>query len=336
MVLNPFPISSPVQIQADWVELKCLSDLYNCVPLADVRSALEFQADEQDEDIGREDGEVESVIDAILNEIRERESNLTSSYPFQIELGGGVVSLTDSFEQLTIDQCVYIYCLVFSHISNSPILTPSQKANNSDRDIMQICATIAAAGYVRGHSISFGFPRPDNSNFYDKTQSVIGLLGEGELHAPDEINPIHSLSPKDAGIDVISWECMNDNRPGRRILFSQVASGNNWKEKPVKPYIETFKNYWLKHPILSTINDAMFIPFDMTDDIDNRYTAEQFLNSQLINLGTIFYRKRVPAYFKDGIKIGQQDGAIVERLNELDKIQNYVNDKVGLLKASAI
>ncbi|HDW8042058.1 TPA: hypothetical protein RM800_002085 [Yersinia enterocolitica] len=336
MVLNPFPISSPVQIQADWVELKCLSDLYNCVPLADVRSALEFQADEQDEDIGREDGEVESVIDEILNEIRVREKCLQSSYPFQIEPGGGVVSLTASFEQLAIDQCVYLYCLVFSHISNSPILTSSQTIKHSDRDIMQICATIAAAGYIRGHSISFGFPRPDHSNFYDKSQYVIGLLGEGELHVHEEINPVHSLSPKDAGIDIISWQCMNDNLPGRCILFSQVASGNNWKEKPVKPYIDIFKNYWLKHPILSTINDAMFIPFDMVDDIDNRYTADDYLKSQLINLGLIFYRKRVPAYFKVGMEISIKDNVIIERLNEFDKIQDYVNNKVGLLKASAI
>ncbi|HEN3651194.1 TPA: hypothetical protein U5E41_003208, partial [Yersinia enterocolitica] len=50
----------------------------------------------------------------------------------------------------------------------------------------------------------------------------------------------------------------------------------------------------------------------------------------------IFYRKRVPAYFKVGMEISIKDNVIIERLNEFDKIQDYVNNKVGLLKASAI
>ncbi|QKJ57618.1 hypothetical protein [Serratia fonticola] len=336
MQLNLFPISSPVQNQADWVELKCLSDHFDHVVIDDIRSAMELQNDTQDDDIAREDRTLESVIDTVLQEITERQKSLQNSYPFQIEEGGRVVSLLTPFKDITIDQKVYIYCLIFSHVSRSSLITLDRDVLPADRDLMQICSTIAAAGLVRGPSISFGFPRVDRTRFYDKTKQVLVLLGEGELHELADVNPVHSLSPKDAGIDIISWKPTADNRPGKLIYISQVASGNNWKEKPVKTYIDILTTYWLKHPILSRMLDAIFIPFDMLDDPDNGITADQFLSSQMLKLGTIFYRRRIPALFKEGIDFIQQNQHIfVERVNECDKIHNYVDERIRALKAVA-
>lgn len=336
MRLGSFPLSSPVQFQADWVELKSLCDDFNFIPVADIRSAIELQEDIQDENIAQEDGEIEAIIDAILREIELRKSSLGSSYPYQVEPGGAVVSLLVPFADLEVDQKVYLYCLIFSHVTNSPVLSDVEKPLNSDRDIMQICATIAAAGVVRGHSISFGFPRRDKSRFYEKAREVLELLGEGELHAEDEVNPVHTLSPKDSGIDVISWEHTPDRFPGKKIYISQVASGHNWKDKPVSHYITILQTYWLKRNILSRINDAMFIPFDMTDDVDNRYTAKDLLESQLSNLGTIFYRRRVPKLFKEGLIFSQENlDLTIERVDECDKIGTYVESKVALIRQSA-
>lgn len=336
MVLNPFPTKGAVQTQADWVEFACLSDSFDHIPVADILSAIDIQADSQDENIAREDGAGEAIVDRVLNEISERARCLQSSYPFRIENGGAVISLVDDFSNLSTDQLVYIYCLIFSHVTKSPILTVSVDPSNADREIMQICATIAAAGYVRGHSIAFGFPRPDDSGFYDKATEVLALLREGELHLKADVNPLHSLSPKDGGIDVISWEEMPDNLAGRRILFSQVASGHNWKEKPVRPFIEIFQTYWLKRQMLSTVSDAIFIPFDMVDDIDNRYTATDLFNSHLKNLGAIFYRKRIPIMFKIGMDLARQNATLhIENLPDFHRITDYVNGRVHELKAVA-
>ncbi|EGE4743848.1 hypothetical protein CE142_003252 [Salmonella enterica] len=337
MLLNTFPVTGPVQNQADWIELKCLSDEFNFMPVADIRSAIELQDDYQDDDIAREDGEVEAEIDSILREISSRKEHMNDTYPFQIEDGGSVVSLIAPIDELAISQKVYLYCLIFSHIFNSPLLIVDGSPLPADRDILQICATIAAAGYVRGHSISFGFPRRDHSSFYDKAVEVVNLLGEGELHPLKDVNPVHSLSPKDSGIDVITWEDSHDKRAGKRIYFSQVASGRNWRDKPVLHYIDIFRNYWLRKPILSRINDAIFIPYEMMDDIDNHYTAEQLLESQLSTLGTIFYRRRIPVHFKEGIQLKRDnDNLSIERIDECNKISDYVDNKINLLKTLAI
>lgn len=337
MALSSFPTNAPVQIQLDWIELKCLSDSFDCVIIEDIKSFIELQSDYQDEDISVEDERTESVIDTILKELESRQKSLNSSYPFQIESGGNVISLTSPLEDMSVDQHVYLYCLIFSHVTNSPILTLKDAPTNAERDILQICSTIAAAGYVRGHSISFGFPRQDKTPYYAKAKRVLELLKEGRLRKEEEVNPLHSLSPKDAGIDIISWEESNDHMPGKKVYFSQVASGHNWKDKPVLHYIEIFKTYWLDQPILSRINDAMFIPFDMIDDVDNRYTAQQFIESELSKLGTIFYRRRIPAWFREGINFHQtKQGLVVERVNECQKITDYVGVKITELRAASV
>lgn len=330
-------MNAPVQIQLDWVEFKCLSDSFNCIIIEDIKSFIELQSDFQNEDISAEDGVAESVIDSLLKELESRQRSLSSSYPFQIETGGNVISLTSDLENMSVDQHVYLYCLIFSHVSNSPILTLKKGPTNAERDILQICSTIAAAGYVRGHSVSFGFPRPDKTNYYSKAKQVVELIKEGRLRKEGEVNPLHSLSPKDAGIDVISWEETNDNMPGKKIYFSQVATGHNWQDKPVLHFIEIFKTYWLDQPILSRINDAMFIPFDMIDDLDNRYTAQQFIESELSKLGTIFYRRRIASWFKEGLEIyNSKQGLVVERLDECHKIIDYVGVKVMELREASV
>ena len=52
--------------------------------------------------------------------------------------------------------------------------------DNKIRDLFQACATWAAAGDVKGHAYSFGFPRPDHSGFLVKLKTIYRHFADGK------------------------------------------------------------------------------------------------------------------------------------------------------------
>ena len=77
---------------------------------------------------------------------------------------------------------------------------------------------------------------------------------------------------KDAGIDVIAWRDFADARPGKIILFGQVASGKNWTAKSVKSDTPRFLSWFSVRPTEHFI-PAIFIPFPQHHDCTGRAAA---------------------------------------------------------------
>ena len=112
--------------------------------------------------------EEELVIGAV-NRINERYHTLDASYPFQLDRNGDILRFLAVNDSL--GQAAYVLCLILSNLeSASAVLIGSALHPDDDevrelRQYFQYFATAALAAEIRGKAWSFGFPRPDGSNF---------------------------------------------------------------------------------------------------------------------------------------------------------------------------
>lgn len=339
MQLLPYPESHHIQVKMDWLELSCLSNIYFTIRISELRNILENLDSFMSSDIGEEDADVENEIQRLLEQYQQRKNILGDSYPFVFNEESLCLELVNSngLEQLTIDQHIYLYCLYFSHMSASRLFSGLATPTNAQRDLLQIAATIALAGYAQGHSISFGWPRPDKTEFYNALTRAIGLIGEGQVKPIEDVNLyLQTIPHKDAGIDVIAWKDNNprDQFPGSKLIyFAQVASGNNWRSKAVKEDIDVIQRHWLSKRIYRII-DAIVIPFDFESDDESikrdhiSLVAEEF--------GAVLHRLRLPIFVKQGLELlSSNPRLLIERGNEVNNISQYVINTTATLQAEA-
>lgn len=149
---------------ADWIELKAISSPDGRVGFGTLISATALTEDEQRENIADEDRAEEQLVLRVQAEIARRLNNVGSDYPFRIDDQGHALQFVTP---VTEAGSVYLFCLFLSHAFDRTILPKklAPKVTNGIRDLFQACATIAAGGYVKGPSVSFGFPRPDGATF---------------------------------------------------------------------------------------------------------------------------------------------------------------------------
>lgn len=327
MELLPYPESHFIQVKLDWVELSCLANPFFTFRIAELRNAIENLEGFSTGDIAEEDAKVENEIQKLLSQFELRSRVLGETYPFRYDAENQYFELCQSsLNEIEIYHHAYIYCLYFSHISKSRLFSGLGETTGAHRDLLQIAATISLAGYVKGNSISFGWPRPDSSQFYEALCRVIGLIKEGRVKPFADINRYLQTRPhKDAGIDVIAWRDDNpeDDDPGNKhIFFAQVASGQNWRSKPVKEDINAIQKHWLAQGLFR-ITDAIVIPFDFEQDDDAIKKDEISLIAD--EFGAVIHRMRLPRYFKAGIALLAENPALlIERSDEIQAIGEYV------------
>lgn len=338
MQLLPYPESHPIQVKLDWMELSCLSNVYFILRISELRNLLENLDSFTSTDIGEEDAGVENEIQRTLEQYRQRQKILGDSYPFIFDEETQCLELKKAnLEELTLDQHIYLYCLYFSHISKSRLFSGLAVPSNADRDLLQIAATIGLAGFIQGQSLSFGWPRPNNSAFYSALSNAIHCIGEGRMKPLQDVNTYLQSRPiKDGGVDVIAWNCHNphDDLPGNKIIcFAQVASGNNWRSKPVKDDIEVIQRHWLSRRIYR-ITDAIVIPFDFESDDETLKKDQVSLVAE--EFGAVLHRLRLPTYFKKGMSLLQSNPQLlIERGNEVNNISQYVISTTASLQVEA-
>jgi hypothetical protein len=338
MQLLPYPESHPIQVKLDWMELTCLSNVYFTLRISELRNILENLESFTSNDIGEEDAEVENEIQRALEQYRQRESILGESYPFIFDEETQCLELKENtVEELSVDQHIYLYCLYFSHISKSRLFSGLDAPTNAHRDLLQIAATIGLAGFVQGHGVSFGWPRPDSSDFYDALTRAVELIGEGKVRPLEDINTyLQSRPHKDAGVDVIGWSVHNpnDRLPGGKIIyFAQVASGNNWRSKPVKDDVEAIQRYWLSQRIYRVM-DAIVIPFDF--ESDDETLKRDYVSLVADEFGAVLHRLRLPTCFKKGMDLLRDNPELlIERGGEVDGICQYVISTTANLQEEA-
>jgi hypothetical protein len=285
------PVSSPLPTDtrsrvADWLEVTSLASPRNVATRSDLLGLYDLldedgHALERDEVSGEyleveilEDSRAESA-DVVLEELTYRASVLGDFYPFKIELRGQNWRLVLSPEVADTEnqaaRACYTFCLLTSAIRDRCI--QGIGVVSLERTLpnhFQAIAAEAAAGVLGGDVVSFGWPRPAGTGFLPALHDMARRLRIG---TPRETAPLWSNNrEKDAGIDVIAWRDFSDVRPGKLVLFGQVASGNNWTEKSVKSDTPRFLSWFSEHPTKHYI-PAIFIPFPQHHACAGRYNA---------------------------------------------------------------
>lgn len=322
MILAKAPIMDGGWLLADWLEFKVLTSEFHVFRLSELLYISDEEQDEENLDIGEQDSINQAVLESALNEITQRIQFLKTAYPFDFSTDDSELVLK---KEITAGSYVYLYCLFFSHVKREDVLIPDPPHSNADREILQICATLAAAGKVHGNAISFGFPRPDHSNFIDALDKAYKKMGEGVI-----VETIPAGAPtneKDARIDVIAWENTPDDAAGKIYILGQVATGKNWDNKAIRGEIDSFHKIWFTRPPISTPIPAMFIPFCL--DTNSSSSLKDVVYYKTIKFGDLIYRYRLPAYAAKGYELAEkqhENGHYIERFNEFDKVRQYVDN----------
>jgi hypothetical protein len=351
MAINQPPIKSNPAILCDWVEIKAISSpsgkfrLSSLKRFADTHRETEdtdFEGQHRHEENTSEQGasgeDADAFLDSIIGELSERAISLSDCYPFELDETNNCILLKSD---LTEGEFIYLFCLFLSNSKRGEIFDGSwlPHIDHVTRDLFQVCATLAAAGEVRGSAISFGWPRPNNNPpFLKRLQEVYALFGEGEVVT--EPRPGVSPSPKDEEVDVIAWTPRLDNAAGTYYLLGQVASGDNWEAKSIKSGgIDYLHHNWFYQAPASTPQASIFIPHLIQVVERGDGSRADRINALTPKFGTIFDRLRLPCLARDGIRIADGEEEIgvafsIERRNDIPQIRTWLDTEVNKLRAA--
>lgn len=320
----------------DWLEFKAIASPDGRVGFGTLTSATALMENAQEQDIGDEDIQEEGLVLCVQTEIERRRSNIGDDYPFRIDDAGRSLQFVTP---LTEPGSVYLFCLFLSHAYDRSVVSEEMAPaiTNKVRDLFQACATIAAGGYVQGPAISFGFPRPEGTDFLKALRGVYKLFGDGRPCS----KPRKAAPPKikDNGIDIIAWKWSIDGLPGMRYLIGQVASGKDWVDKSVKADREHFHDYWFIEKPGSQAEDAMFMPFALEpensrDHPDYEAVLKDYVQGVNYRYGNLFYRDRIARHLAEGLQLIVAGEKNIQRRDNITEVARWVEEYTQRLRAA--
>ena len=328
------PLDCDSQEICDWFELLTLSSEFHSASFSELSRMWDKRRNSENLDFQASAGsEEDEFLETIYQTVRERINYLGDCYPF---------SFSDNDEELIFDKdglnegsIIYIFCLFISNTNNEVIFDDDSffTIDNKVRDLFQACATWAAAAEVKGHSYSFGFPRPDHSSFLPKLTAIYQKFSDGKVRSTPL--PGVSANPKDEQMDVIAWKPRRDGAAGTHYILGQVATGQNWNDKSVTGAVNPFHRIWFDPQPSSTPTPAMFIPFNIFP------TKTESLQERLFVLtnyfGNVYYRYCIPYLAKEGLELGRADEHLtIERLGDIDKISTWVEEVIKNFRGACV
>lgn len=328
---------------ADWLELRTLMDsrgVSTRAALLNVLDILEDGAAEPDS-VDSETGEIldeailegarHQFVDITFEELQYRFKLLGDSYPFEVDAARQRLARRSDEHAALPGQVVYLFCLLASAIRERRLQAENalSQAEQDIADAFQVCACLAAGGYLNGEVSSFGFPRATGTGFLTALRETFSRFGIGRVRENDEIPDGLPTSLKDGGIDVIAWRNHPDGMPGKLYLIGQCASGLQWRDKSVVDYLEQFHGSWFTQPPAVYSTPAMFIPFPFHHDIAERsgpylvavknrswYEEKRF--------GIIFDRLRISHFANACMAFAADHRERVDGSDRFDQVVNWV------------
>ena len=333
---------------ADWIEIQSLIKPRQVATRADFSGVWDILDDsgrevEVDTETGDRleteilEGDRSFSTDQVFDELEFRADVLKEHYPFELNLKDHNWHLSPAPKshdpEIKAARISYLFCLLISAVRDGTL--PADDRDTLSKAIPHLFQEIsakAACGLLGGHVISFGWPRPDGSTFHSALKDVSKQL---KLGKPLESVPLWSKGQeKDAGIDVIAWRDFPDKQPGKMVLFGQVASGNDWTEKPIKNAMTLFWGWFSRRPTEHFI-PAIFIPFPQHHGCTGRNDeafgcvadSEAWRREQ--QFGLVIDRLRIAGVVAQHL-VGSWDD---EGNGILSTLNNWISDALVLAKA---
>ncbi len=333
---------------ADWMELQALGSSRGRATQASILGVLDIAEDDAAEPHAV-DGETGDPLDeailedaraqvvaATFEELAYRQRVLGGAYPFTVDERRLVLDRTGRGPITEPGQVVYLCCMLASVIREKKLqpVSSMSEAEKGIADVFQICACLAAGGYVSGDVTSFGYPRATGTAFLPALRDAFNRFGIGQVRT--EIPDGLPESLKDGGIDVIAWRDHPDGMPGKLYLVGQWASGPGWESKSVVEYISQLHGSWFTEAPATYSLPAMFIPFvfhrDMSEERQGPFMAavKRSWWHYEKRFGIIFDRLRI-AHFADSCMSGAGDSHCrVDGAERFEHIQTWVRNTLQL------
>lgn len=281
-ILPPDIFSNRARL-ADWLELLTLASMAGEVSTSEIRSYFRrtyddrlsaTELDGEADDLGEPevtDLAADNLEERLSEELEYRTKAIGAAYPFQISnpspLGSAItLQRKETWNATCTGELFYSFCLLVSGMRDHLIEVPNtpNKLVTQISKIFQICACVAVGGYTHGEVVSFGFPRATGDAFLPALQNAWARYGSYTVRS----NILHGFDDqlKDGGVDIISWRPFADGCAGTILMLAQVASGSNWKDKPVANDVKGIKT-WFVDGSFEHFVPAICIPFPIWSDL---------------------------------------------------------------------
>lgn len=316
----------------DWVELELhrtgrpfYTDSMLIRDIAPVSEPEQHESD-RDPDAGEHgehidpeilDARAEDLRDQVWQELDLRQEALGDAYPFALtalRTGGWRLDRREpKTPALEYAHWMYLTTLTMSCFRNRHIRR-QKKPDPQHRELQtrlekqfQHIAALAASKYFGDDTVvySFGWPRRDGSNFQDALRDLVDEFGNGKVKKRVPANS--KGHEKDGTVDVVVWRAFTKPSAGDPLLYGQVASGDNWRDKPVSMFLKRKFLKWFKHPPTMNWLGATFMPFVKHTDVTpfDGYTMEQAIAEEDRDLaatyGQMFDRILLTELFAQGL-----------------------------------
>lgn len=314
-----------LDLAADYLELKAVFSR-DCLSFTeDIVDALELAANAPFGDVDAEMKVREEVAAGAVTRMELRKRALVDAYPFEFDRQGSIVLFSGSIPDL--GQSAYLVSLLLSNLRTvTPLLDGSQfhptDAQVRDlRNYFQYFATAAIAAEIGGPAWSFGFPRPDGTDFATKLREIWEILRDGTVG----FDPSVPHSPKDGKVDIFAWREQRDRLPGFLLAAAQVSTGRNWKAKSIKDHVDhVFPKRWFSRPPATEMVAYHVIPFARPD--------VSFRDDVLV-VGNLLHRLRVPRRVSEAAGL-VQSGVAIEAFDQLSSASGWVRSFVDKARAA--
>ncbi|MBV8756791.1 MAG: hypothetical protein JO257_05940 [Deltaproteobacteria bacterium] len=328
MMVGAAPQDGDSNQLCDWLELAVLASRTQKALLSSVNLGLEMEEDFEDEDFIAQDEIRERRIQCVVAAIDERTKSMGASYPFEFDDTRGFLKLK---ENPSPGGYAYLFCLIVSNAAKDGLLHdngPWKPDLKKARDLFQVCATVASAGFVRGPAFSVGYPRPDHSKFLEKLHQIYPSYCDGRPHPvrPSWANP----NANDDEIDVVAFRHEPDGLHGSQYLVAQAASGANYPDKSIKNAVGVFHQTWFVQQPATPATPGLLFPFVLRNPKDGEdHVSQQQIEGEhwrtISVMGVLLFRGRLARYIDVAVELAAEDGIKpIERLGELSKVAEWV------------
>jgi hypothetical protein len=359
MSLRAPDLSSRRARLADWLELQALTSGLQRVSVSNIRSQLRLTSDDREspsdfdadaDDLGEPEiteRAADDLEEKVVDEIAFREVTIGTSYPFELASSSDGRSnglrLKSTWKNPTTGELIYIFCLLDSGIRDGLVTLPksSKKLIDSIGNVFQICSCIAVGGYINAEVVSFGFPRATGTGFLPALQAAWNRYGSYTILQRIPYGFDDKL--KDGGVDIIAWRHFDDKLAGTLLMFVQVASGLDWKGKPVAEDVKTIRQ-WFEGARFEHFLPAICIPFPLWFDLDEPpldYTGNKLTFTDGVithfayreaKFGVIFDRGRLARSCAILLSNADRVSDKIDGLDRVGEVQAWVTEVMAVLK----
>ncbi len=318
---------------ADWLELSALVAADGSMSSGELERALHrtgtFEGVDSD-DMLAEEGEqlpdqsdedpIEREVLAVFSELDARAQAAGTAYPFTVEPR----LLTKRPDSAAFTP--YTFCLFLSYFGDETEKARTKTHDDDDgnepkskqakifpRRLFEHLATIAAANYVGGRAVRFGWPRRKMPGEFG---AAIDELLLHHLREGKQFNGEPHFESKDRHVDIVAWKDFQDRNSSKIVVMGQCATNReerDWDIKKSELQPGKFWDNWIAGPAVSELHRAFFVPHRI-------HPARWDMHAR--DAGLLFDRCRVALYAS-----GSSEGCSTADANDFALCRAWIEKK---------